>query len=104
MKLSEKQQIFALNIAKLILWANENGFAVTFGESFNSQGTGHMKNSLHYIRLAQDLNLFINGVYQTGTDAHRPLGDYWKTLHPDNAWGGDFHDGNHYSMRHDGRA
>lgn len=106
MKLSEKQQIFCLNIAKLILWANDQGYRLTFGESFNGQGKGHMEGSLHYIRLAQDLNLFKDGVYQETSEAHRRLGDAWKAMHPDNRWGGDFSkpDGNHYSMTHEGRS
>ena len=63
-------------------------------------------NSVHKQRLAIDLNLFKGGVYQTSTEAHKPLGEYWKSLHPLCRWGGDFStpDGNHYSMAHEGRA
>jgi hypothetical protein len=56
------------------------------------------------MRLAVDLNLFKNGQFLTDSEAHRPLGDYWKSLHPDCCWGGDFSkpDGNHYSMQYGG--
>ena len=106
MKLSEMQQIFCQNMAKLILWTCEQGYKLTFGESFNAQGTGHMKDSLHYIRLAQDLNLFKDGEYLTRTEDYQRLGNAWKTFHELNRWGGDFSrpDGNHFSMTYGGRS
>jgi hypothetical protein len=30
------------------------------------------------------------------------LGKYWKRQHPLCRWGGDFQDGNHYSLEHEG--
>jgi len=60
--------------------------------------------SAHKQRLAVDLNLYKNGAYQKTTMAHKPFGEYWCALHPDNVWGGDFNDGNHYSRRHGGIA
>lgn len=105
MKLSEAQQAFCLNIAILITWANEQGYRLTFGESFNAAGTGHMRDSLHYIRLAQDLNLFKDGVYLTKSEDYARLGEAWKALGSLNRWGGDFknRDGNHFSMEWEGR-
>jgi hypothetical protein len=69
-------------------------------------GTGHMKNSNHYIRLAQDLNLFKESTYISVSDDYKSLGKYWKSLNPLNRWGGDFKskDGNHFSMLWKGRA
>lgn len=110
--LADKQALFALNIAKLILWGHERGYSFTFGSAYRSipeaaqesdAGRG-IRNSLHTLRLAIDLNLFVRGQYLPQTDAHRPLGAYWKSLHPLNRWGGDFSkpDGNHYSMEHNG--
>jgi hypothetical protein len=106
MRLSEAQRMFTLNVAKLIIWAYEQGYELTFGESFNASDTGHMLNSNHFIRLAQDLNLFIEGHYSPKTEDYVRLGAAWKALHPLNRWGGDFKskDGNHFSMLWEGRA
>jgi len=109
MKLGEKQEVFALNIALLIQWAYQQGYTIRLGDVFRDPrvhgftgervGYGHPR-SYHKLKLAADLNLFKDGEYLTETEDHRPLGDYWKTLHMDNTWGGDFKkkDGNHYSM------
>jgi hypothetical protein len=114
MSLSEKQQQFAILVAKLILWADEQGYAVTFGEAYRTpeqaalnakKGSG-IANSLHTVRLAVDLNLFKNGKYLSNSEDHKPLGDYWKSLGAECCWGGDFKpraDGNHYSLSHEGR-
>ena len=106
MKLLDAQQLFVLNIARLIIWAYDRGYKLTFGESYDDDGVGHMKNSNHYIRLAQDFNLFKDNKYMTDSESHRELGEYWKSLHPLNAWGGDFKstDGNHYSVLWKGRT
>jgi len=111
MTLGDKQRLFSLNLALLTVWAYENGFEVTqgdgyrdprvFGDLGEKKGYGH-KDSAHKMRLAHDLNLFKDGEYLSSTESHKPLGDYWKTLHPLNCWGGDFNDGNHYSMKHNG--
>lgn len=110
--LSEKQQRFAVLVAKLILWAFEHGYGITFGEAYRTleqaqlnekKGSGIL-NSLHRQRLAVDLNLFANGKYQTDPEAYRPLGDYWKSLNLLCRYGGDFKskDANHFSMEHEG--
>lgn len=107
MKLSEKQQIFAVNQAKLILYMNEKGYGCTLGEAWRTpemasiyaaNGKG-IKNSLHCIRLAIDINLWKDGVYLTTEEPHRQFGEYWETLHENNRWGGRFGDANHYEMR-----
>ncbi|PHM64442.1 subfamily M15C metalopeptidase [Xenorhabdus stockiae] len=110
MTLSEKQQLFAVKVAQLILWADEHGYRVTFGEAYRTpeqakrnaqQGTG-IANSLHTQRLAVDLNLFIRGEYQTRSEVYLPLGEYWESL--GGTWGGRFSrpDGNHFSLEHNG--
>lgn len=114
MKLSTKQAIFTANIASLIVFACSKGYKLTFGEAWRPRETAELyaregrgiASSLHCSRLAVDFNLFKNGRYLTSTEDHRPLGDYWKTLHPLNRWGGDFRrrDGNHYSMTHNNTA
>ncbi|EFI3879381.1 M15 family metallopeptidase [Escherichia coli] len=110
MKLSEKQQLFAVMIADLIHWAQEHGYRLTFGEAYrtpeqaalNAKTGKGIRNSLHTLRLAVDFNLFINGEYQTDTDAYRPLGEYWESI--GGTWGGRFSrtDGNHFSLEHNG--
>ncbi len=97
----ELQSRFALASA-LIPWkAAALGYEVTLGEGFDDDGKGHMKGSLHYEKLAQDLNLFIGGVYQTSTEAHKPLGEWWESI--GGSWGGRFNDGNHYSFSFGGK-
>ena len=93
------QSRFALMVAKLITWAYEHGYELTLGDAWAK--SGHSPRSLHYERLAIDLNLFINGAYRIDTESHRPLGEYWESL--GGAWGGRFGDGNHYSLAYDGR-
>ncbi|MEE7142864.1 M15 family metallopeptidase [Escherichia coli O156:H5] len=111
MKLSEKQQLFTVMISRLILFAEQQGYGLTFGEAWRtpeqaklnaSKGSGII-NSLHCQRLAVDFNLFINGEYQSTTEAYRPLGEYWESL--GGTWGGRFRsrpDGNHFSLEHNG--
>jgi hypothetical protein len=113
-----QQQVFALNVAKLIQYAYENGYAITFGEAYRSPeearrlaalGSG-ISNSLHSQRLAIDLLLWQGGLWLRDSAQYKPLGVYWKSLHPENAWGGDFRgrdgrpkpDGNHFSMSWNG--
>lgn len=110
--LGQKQRLFCSLIAELIRWLYANGYECSFGETYRSAETAAanaakgigIANSLHTKRLAIDLNLFINGVYQTTTTAHEPLGAYWESLHPLCRWGGRFTspDGNHYSIEHEG--
>ena len=113
MTLGEQQRLFVKLIGQLIDWAYSSGYELTFGDAFRSpaqaaanaaNGTG-IKNSLHTQRLAIDMNLFIAGAYQSSSEAYKPLGDYWKTLHPLACWGGDFisrPDGNHFSLTYNG--
>lgn len=97
MSLGDQQREFTYKVGELIAFAYDNGYELTFGDAARMDKQGHSKNSFHYVRLAIDLNLFIDGVYQTTTEAHKPLGEYWKSI--GGTWGGDFtrKDGNHYS-------
>ena len=99
MGLRRKQSRFARMLAKLILWINDQGYEVTLGSGYCK--SGHMKKSLHYIRLAQDLNLFKDGVFLTETKDHQFAGEKWESM--GGTWGGRFKDGNHYSLEHEGR-
>ena len=113
MKLSEKRILFSKLISQLVLWASENGYDLAFDQvkrtqaeaSANAAKGAGISNSLHTLGLAADLNLYIKGVYQETTEAHKPLGEKWKSMHPLARWGGDFKsrpDGNHYSLEHNG--
>jgi hypothetical protein len=108
MSLSKQQQAFAVDVAKQILYINAQiGYACTLGEAHRPSETALLyakkkigiKDSLHTIRLAIDLNLFYNGEYLTKTEDHEKFGEYWESLHPDNVWGGRYNDGNHYERR-----
>ena len=92
-----EQSQFVYYIGELIKYAYKHDYELTFGDAWATEG--HIENSFHYKRLAIDLNLFINGEYITTTEGHRPLGEYWESLHPKCTWGGRFKrpDGNHYS-------
>jgi len=110
--LGEKQRIFVYRLSLLVQWAYENGYELTLGDAYRDPRVhgqhGEKKSyssalSNHKIRLAQDYNLFKDGVYLDKTEDHKPLGEYWESLGHDCAWGGRFKDGNHYSMEHQGR-
>jgi hypothetical protein len=66
----------------------------------------HMRDGQHYKALALDINLFISGDWISNGDhpAWKKLGAYWKGLHPDARWGGDFGDANHLSFTRDGKS
>ena len=97
--LRQKQSRFVRLIALLICEADRLGYELTFGDAYARKG--HMQGSLHYKRLAFDLNLFKNGKYLTTSKDHKPLGLYWESL--GGSWGGRFGDGNHYSLEHKGK-
>ena len=115
MSLGSTQRDFTLDVADLIQFIYESGYECTLGDAYRDprshapmgeKGVYGRSRSAHKQRLAIDLNLFKDGVYLTTTEAHRPFGDYWKSRHTDNRWGGDFStpDGNHYSRRYGGIA
>lgn len=95
MKLSRQQRDFNLAISKLVVWAAQRGYEFTDGDAFAK--TGHCDNSFHYKRLARDMNLFVDNIYRTDTEAHKPIGEKWEKM--GGTWGGRFSkaDGNHYS-------
>jgi hypothetical protein len=99
MSLRKKQSIFVLMVAALIIWAYIKGYEFTFGDAWAR--SGHKKNSLHYDRLAIDLNLFRDGEYLIRTEDHLQLGEFWELI--GGSWGGRYDDGNHYSLEYQGR-
>lgn len=92
-------------VANLIIKAEEMGYEVTLGDAYRDprlhgvmgekKGYGSA-NSFHKQRLAIDINLFKAGQYLEGTEAHKPLGEWWESQ--GGSWGGRFKDGNHYSL------
>jgi hypothetical protein len=112
--LGEKQRVFTEMIGKLIQFAYQSDYKLTFGDAYRdprvfgmvgeSQGYGSAT-SLHKSRLACDFNLFRevdgNWEYCEATADHEPLGSFWESL--GGSWGGRWGDGNHYSLEHDGR-
>lgn len=106
MSLRNIQSDFCLAASKLIQYAFAQGYELTFGDAYRdprvhgAMGTkvayGHAQ-SKHKVRLAVDLNLFVNGAYITsGTAEYAALGKYWNSL--GGIWGGDFRnkDYNHF--------
>ena len=101
-----KQSEFMICVADLILWAHGEGFGLTGGDLWRSPEEcirRGKEDSVHGMRLAIDLNLIIDGDYISDGEAHRPMGEFWKSLHDDACWGGDWGDGNHYSFEHQGQ-
>lgn len=108
MGLGDAQRLFASRVPRLIDKIYEEGYECTIGDVFRDPrvhgkfgekvGYAHPK-SVHKLKLAIDLNLFKDGEYLSSTEAHRPFGEFWVSLDPENhRWGGEFDDGNHYSF------
>lgn len=113
MSLSKKQQRFTECISTLIAYGITKDYAFTFGDAFRDPRVhgnfGEKKsyaaaNSVHKVRLAVDLNLFVDGDYIADGQhyAYKDLGDFWKSLDEHARWGGDFKDANHFSFEHQG--
>jgi hypothetical protein len=108
-ELGEKQRKLTRLLPRLLDKAHELGYEVTLGDAYRDprvfgrvgerQGYGN-PNSNHKRRLAFDLNLFKDGQYLTRTSDHAELGAFWESLDDDCVWGGQFNDGNHYSIRY----
>jgi hypothetical protein len=112
--MSALQEEFAQSASRLIQKAVELGFTVTLGEAWRTAeqaqwdadhhiGVAH---SLHMDRLAIDLNVFKDGVYQADDSggAYTALGTWWEGLGPMYRWGGRFKlvDLDHFSLSPDG--
>ena len=115
MKLVEKQHRFSVLIARLILELDGLGYTISMGEAWRSPETCKLyaqpggpvgiRNSLHPERLAIDLILRQNGVLLTRSEDYALAGKIWGSYSgPDYTctWGGEFHDGNHFSITHNG--
>lgn len=114
MTLVQKQQKFTQLVAELLKQAARMGYGVTLGECYRpaftaqhyAEGGEGIKNSLHCMRLAIDIMLFKDGLYLRENNDYRPLGEWWAGLSQLGeftlCWGGEFGDGNHFSIEHNG--
>lgn len=115
MSMSDHQWEFLKDVAKLIEFAEKNGFKLTGGELYRTTpqqlmyfygrtlkevgGTvelvddrrkSHTMQSNHQRRLAIDVNIFKNGKLTYEKQELQAMGDYWESLSPHNRWGGNF--------------
>jgi hypothetical protein len=106
---------FTKALCALVTYAISLGYEVAFAEGMDritakDPTTDHMKGSNHEIGLAQDIDLYVKGVYLMGTEDHEPLGTWWEDYGVAHGlplvWGGNFEppDGNHYSLRWLGKS
>jgi hypothetical protein len=103
MTLRQKQSLFVRMLARLIIFAYDNGYELTYGDAYRDPRCPYgKKTSLHKKRLAVDFNLFKEGKWLQKTEDHKLLGAYWESI--GGSWGGRFKggDGNHYSLEHKG--
>ena len=116
MGLVREQDAFRRDLMNLWTFAENLGFLVTIGEVERTReqqqiyldtGRSKTKNSYHLKRLAADL-FFYREDPDGRTDwiknkaALQMLGDYWESLDPKNAWGGNwtsFQDCPHFERR-----
>lgn len=108
--LSQKQRAFTRMICDLIQFAYEQGYELTVGDFYRNPSVhgafGEKKSyssakSVHKLRLAGDLNLWVDGEYITSSEhpAWDALHEYWESI------GGARRiksDSNHFSMSHRG--
>lgn len=77
-------------------------FSALASALINNGKNNGVRNSVHQLSLAIDINLFKDGQYLSLTDDHAQFGAWWEALSPDHRWGGRWGDGNHYSIEHNG--
>ena len=101
-ELSNKQFEFSLMLGKLIIYIYDQGYKATFGDVYAQ--SGHKNQSNHYLRLAADLNLFLDGKWlDKGKEmekAHGLFHDKWDELGGSKRIQNDL---NHYSVEYQGR-
>lgn len=118
-ELTDKQERFMTLLPRLYDFIHSQGYKIRGGELWRppetaaldaAKGTG-IKNSLHTLKLAQDLMLVrSDGVLLEDSEDYRFAGEYWQSLDPDCCWGGIFKDaqghpkpdGDHFSLQYQG--
>ena len=76
MKLGEKQELFGRLYSEHLVWLTQQGYQYRLVDVFAS--SRHRDGSMHYLKLAADINLFINGKYLTKTLDHEASGRKWE--------------------------
>jgi hypothetical protein len=103
-ELGDEQRKFTLMLGRLIVYAYNIGYELTLGEGYDDDGIGHMKGSTHYVRLGQDLNLFLNKVWlDKGPEMEKGfnlLHDKWELMGGAKRIAGDL---NHFSFEYLGK-
>jgi hypothetical protein len=121
MTLGQKQRLFARLAGMLLGEVYARGYEAALNWAFRPpqiaecladhagcpncharEGAIAVKNSVHCLKLAVDIDLFKDGVFLENTADHQPLGEWWEQQHPLCRWGGRWSDGDHYSMEHEG--
>ena len=99
MTLGQNQEKFTEDLAKLLNYLIDNGYAVRIGEVERTQsqqqiyikeGKSKTANSMHLKRCAADLHIFKNGEWLQSKQQLQGIGDYWESLDVSNRWGGNF--------------
>lgn len=109
MTLGDLRRLFTTLICEHILWLKSlPGYDASFDEGMErltdkDPTSDHMKDSLHEVGLAMDVNLYYNRNYLRNTSDHLFSGEVWEKRHSLCRWGGRFGDGNHYSVEFEGR-
>jgi hypothetical protein len=97
--MTDLQWLFLKNLGELIVEIDQRGFTATGGELYRTpeqqqiyfdSGKSKTMDSMHLKRLAQDLNIFKDGVLINDPETLLPLGKYWMALDSRNRWGGDW--------------
>jgi len=111
MSLGKKQELFSRNLNKLITWIYANtDFEIRRGETqrplmmqkyYVSVGKSWTLNGAHLKKLAADLFFSKDGKMVWSHESLKEVGEYWKSLHPQNEWGGDWQkkDVPHFEMK-----
>ena len=125
LSLRERQSLFAILKARLVLWIKDQGWCYIEGEGYvgdtdaadGDHDGPHKAGGAHYTKLGEDGMLFVRGWWDGdvyvgggyvgigGTPEWRAIGERWKASHELCRWGGDFvsKDDNHLSIEHKGR-
>lgn len=117
--LGQLRRIHTSLVPKLLIKMQERGYEPSLDEGFvgrsidkPSEDTPHRRDGGHLRGTAIDINLHKcphvpvhfppcpKPDYITSSEAHRPFGEYWITLHPLCRWSPS--DGNHYGLLHGG--